>query len=203
MNFSGSFSCVVLGAWIGGSACVWGFVTYNFLGYEDLFARNPKLAARAEFDPADSEAKKTSLLWVHSSELNRVVFEYWNLAQMGLAAVALIALLLARLGVTVWLCVLLAGGLVIYGHFSLMPEIVALGRGLDFVPRSPPPEELGAFGAAHGKYLVVAGLTFALVLTAAALALRGRHGISLRRPRASPILSNGASGGPGRNPVTG
>ena len=173
MNFSALFSSMVLGVWIGGSACVWGFVTYNFSGYEDLFDRNPKLAARAEFDPTDSDAKKMSLLWVHSSELNRVVFHYWNFAQMGLSAVALIALYLAPLGAAVPLCVLVAGGLVAYGHFSLMPGIVTLGRQLDFVPRHPPPEELVAFGAAHAQYTVVAAITLALLLTASVLALLG------------------------------
>ena len=66
---------LVFGAWLGGSILVGLAAGYNFAGFEDLFERNPRLAERAGFEPDDPEAKKVSLLWVHSSELNRVLFD--------------------------------------------------------------------------------------------------------------------------------
>ncbi len=44
----------ILGAWLGGSLLAGAAVPYNFAGFADLFARNPRLAQAAGFDPADT-----------------------------------------------------------------------------------------------------------------------------------------------------
>jgi len=39
--------------------------------------------------------------------------------------------------------------------FYLTPQVVEIGRVLDFVSRDPPPPELGRFGALHAAYSVL------------------------------------------------
>jgi hypothetical protein len=166
----------VLGLWLGGSVAVGAAVSYNFAGVADLFERNPRLAERAGFDPADTAAKKASLLWVHSSELNRVYFQAWNRAQILLGALALV---LAVHGRARWLPVgLLAGavGLVLYSHLVVEPQVADLGRQLDFIPRDPPPPLMPAFQELHGTYFMVDSVRFLLVLLAAGVLLvRGKQ----------------------------
>lgn len=167
----------VLGVWLGGSVILGSIVAYNFSGVEDLFARNPRLAEQAGFSPDDADAKKTSLIWVHSSELNRVFFEIWNRTQLVLGALAV--------GLALWgrsrraPVLLLATGtlLVALTHWGIEPEIVALGRQLDFLPRTPPPAILETFQRYHGAYFLAESLRFGVVALAALLLIgRGMRG---------------------------
>lgn len=172
-----SLLILVLGLWIGGSVVVGAVVSYNLTGFADLFARNPALAQQAGFDPAAEAEKKESLLWVQSSELNRVFFERWNQTQLVLGALALALALVAGLHrLQLWLllgAMVLALGL----HLEVEPRVVELGRALDFVPRSPPPPELAAFQRMHGIYFAAESVRFALVLLCAAmLVFGGRRG---------------------------
>ena len=165
---------LVLGLWLGGSLVVGAVTSYNFAGFADLFERNPALAAQAGFDPADTEAKKTSLLWVHASELNRVFFDYWNRAQLVLGVLALVLALLSRSGRLVPALLFVAVILVALVRFGIEPQVVALGRELDFAPRIPPPPQVEPFQSLHGLYFSAELLRLALVaLAAALLVLRG------------------------------
>jgi len=163
----------LLGIWLGGSVLVGAAVAYNFAGFEDLFARNPKLAQQAGFLPQDTAAKKSSALWVHAAELNRVLFQAWNRTQLVLGALVLGLAITwrARRLATVLLALGLA--LVLFTHFGLEPQVVGIGRQLDFVPRTPPPPQLAAFQDAHRAYFIADTLRFCLVLAAAGLLLYG------------------------------
>jgi hypothetical protein len=165
---------LVLGLWLGGSLVVGAVTSYNFAGFADLFERNPALAAQAGFDPADMESRKTSLLWVHASELNRVFFDYWNRTQLVLGALALVLGLLSRSGRLVPALLFLALLLVALVHFGIEPQVVELGRQLDFAPRTPAPPQVGPFQRLHGLYFGAELLRLALVaLATAVLVLRG------------------------------
>lgn len=164
---------LVLGLWLGGSLVTGAVVSYNFAGFPDLFERNPALAAQAGFDPADLEAKKTSLLWVHASELNRVFFHAWNRAQLALGVLALALALLGRAGRLAIALLSLALVLLAWVHFGIEPQVVELGRQLDFLPRSPPPPQVEPFQRLHGLYFMAELARLALItLTAALLTLR-------------------------------
>jgi hypothetical protein len=165
---------LVLGLWLGGSLVVGAVTFYNFAGFADLFERNPALAAQAGFDPADKEAKKTSLLWVHASELNRVFFESWNRAQLILGVLAVALGLLSRSGRLVVALLSLALLLVALVHFGIEPQVVELGRELDFAPRTPPPPQVEPFQRLHGLYFSAELLRLALVALAAALLVLSR-----------------------------
>lgn len=166
---------LVLGLWLGGSLVTGAVVSYNFAGFADLFGRNPALADHAGFDPTDTESKKTSLLWVHASELNRVFFEAWNRAQLILGALAVILALLSRAGRLVVATLAFALALVAAVHFTIEPQVVELGRQLDFLPRTPPPPQVEPFQRLHGLYFTAELARLALVsLASALLVLRSR-----------------------------
>jgi hypothetical protein len=158
---------LVLGVWLGGSVILGAVVAYNFSGVDDLFARNPRLQEHAGFAPNDTDAKKSSLLWVHSSELNRVFFEVWNRTQLVLGGLAVLLAVLARVGRLP--IVLLATATAMVGLIQLVlePQIVELGRQLDFLPRHPPPPMLEDFQRHHGFYFAAESLRFGLVCLAA------------------------------------
>jgi hypothetical protein len=160
---------LVLGLWLGGSLVMGAVVSYNFAGFTDLFERNPALAERAGFDPADTEAKKTSLLWVHASELNRVFFHTWNRTQLVLGVLALALALLSRAGRLTTALLALAVALVAWVHLGIEPHVVDLGRQLDFLPRDPPPPQVAPFQRLHGFYFTAELARLALVTVAAAL----------------------------------
>lgn len=167
---------LVLGLWIGGSVVIGAVVSYNLTGFDELFTRNQALAERAGFDPAITAEKKVSLLWVHASELNRVFFERWGQTQLVLAALALALALVARVRRPP--AHLLVAALVLAAalHWIIAPQIVEIGRTLDFVPRSPPPPQWADFGRAHGIFFAVESLRFALVLIYATwLVVAGRR----------------------------
>jgi hypothetical protein len=175
------FLAFLLGLWIGGSVFLGAVVYYNFAGFDDLFMRNPVLAQHAGFDPADTAAKKSSLLWVHSAELNRVIFEHWNRVQIVLAALALALAVRWRAHWLPTSLLALALGLALLSHFGLEPQIIELGRQLDFVPRDPPPPLLAPFQQAHRNYFIAELARLGAVLLAATLLLWGGP----RPPRAA------------------
>ncbi|WP_295449072.1 hypothetical protein [uncultured Thiodictyon sp.] len=160
----------LLGVWLGGSVLMGAVAAYNFAGFAHLFERNPALAQHAGFDLKDADAKKASLLWVHSAELNRVLFHYWNRTQIVLGALVLVLALRARAS---WPAIALLGlglALVVYVHLGIEPQLVDLGRQLDFVSRTPPPPGLATFQQLHQYSVIADGVRLAL-LSAAALIL--------------------------------
>lgn len=160
---------LVLGLWLGGSVVIGAVVSYNFSGFTDLFERNPALAGRAGFDPADTEAKKTSLLWVYASELNRVFFHAWNRTQVALGMLALALALFSRAGRLTTALLTLALILVAWIHLGIEPQVVDLGRQLDFLPRTPAPPQVEPFQRLHGLYFGAELARFALTALAALL----------------------------------
>lgn len=91
-----------------------------------------------------------------SSELNRFYFRVWGGAEILFGAVLLGLALRSgpkdrndrvfAIGVGVML------GLSLIMAFFLTPQLVEIGRGLDFAAREPAPPELSRFGMLHGAY---------------------------------------------------
>lgn len=167
----------VLGIWLGGSVILGTIVGYNFSGIGDLFERNPKLEQHAGFAVDDVEAKKTSLLWVHSSELNRVYFEVWNRVQLLLGAFAVVLALWGKAARAPIILLVLATALVAFTLSVYEPKIVELGRQLDFLPRDPAPTILDDFQHVHRVYFLAESARFGAVCVATLLlivaAMRG------------------------------
>jgi len=177
---------VLLGIWLGGSLILGSVVAYNFAGLEDLLERNPKLAERAGFAIGDEAGKKESVLWVHASELNRVLFENWNRAQIVLGALAAGLAFRVRGGRLASVLLVSAVILVAFTHLFVEPQIVELGRQLDFAPRSPTPPELPTFRRSHGTYFVLELVRVLLVVAATVRLILG-PGPSIRGRGASRL----------------
>jgi hypothetical protein len=143
------WALVLLGAWMAGTICVSVVATQNFYTIDRLLAAraNPEFAAVV--DRLGATESRDFLRYL-SSELNRLYFQLWNVAQivMGGAVLWLIAgsAKQVRWGVLMMLAVVLL--MLVY----LTPSIVTLGRSLDFVPRDPAPPGMSRFWIFHAAY---------------------------------------------------
>ena len=127
--------------------------TLNFYTIDRLLASSPNAAFHAAVDKLGAPLGR-DLLWYLSSELNRLYFQYWNLAQ--LAVGILVLWLVVRLPVdkrALWGVVGMLA-VVLFLTAVLTPPIVSVGRSLDFVPRDPPPPGLRKFGLLHSAFTV-------------------------------------------------
>ena len=96
-----------------------------------------------------------NLLRYLASELNRLFFQLWNLAQFGIGGAVLWLLWgvprASRLkGVVIGML-----AVVVFLTVWVTPEILAVGRSLDFVSRDPEPPALGRFGILHATYTIL------------------------------------------------
>jgi len=166
------WALVVLGAWIAGSICMSVVATENFYTIDRLLASraNPTFAAAVDRLGA---AEARDLLRYLSSELNRLYFQLWNGAQIVLGALAL--WLIANPAKTAKWGVAAMLGIVALMLVYLTPQIVTLGRSLDFVPRDPAPPGLSRFWVLHAAYtsLEMLKLAIGLVVAISLIRLRG------------------------------
>jgi len=148
------WALVLVGAWIAGSICTSVVATENFYTIDRLLAASPN-ASFASAVQQLGQPQARDLLRYLSSELNRLYFQLWNVAQIGVG------------GLTLWL---IASGprseratsarRVVIGMLAIVvvmlayltPQIVSIGRSLDFVPRTPPPPSMQTFWILHAAY---------------------------------------------------
>jgi hypothetical protein len=154
---------VVLGAWIMGSIASSVVATENFYTIDRLLAGSTN-AQFANTVHALGQPQARDLLRYLSSELNRLYFQMWNVAQLPLGALALWLIASAR-GSRVdaraaWVVASMLAAVVVMLAW-LMPEIVSLGRSLDFVPRDPPPAGMQRFWMLHAAYTTLEMLKLA------------------------------------------
>lgn len=170
------WTLVVLGAWIAGSICSSVVATENFYTIDRLLAARANPAFAAAVDRLGSPQARDLLRYL-SSELNRLYFELWNIAQIILAV--LVAWLMrsapqeaaftrpVKRGVILMVVIVL----VMLGY--LTPAIVTLGRSLDFVPREPAPPGMSRFWVLHAAYTSLEMLKLVItLLVAASIAVR-------------------------------
>ena len=166
------WALVVIGAWLIGSICMSVIASENFYTVDHLLGASSN-AAFTELVQKLGQPAARELLRFLSSELNRLYFQMWNVAQ-------------AVLGVTMlWLVsgseeqdparvlrsdraatqarradpagpagkgVIVMLAIVVLMLAYLTPAIVSLGRELDFVPRDPAPPGMSRFWVLHAAY---------------------------------------------------
>ena len=143
-----------LGAWLTGTVFVSVVAAENFYTIDRLLSQSPN-ATFAAVTERLGPSETRDLLRYLSSELNRLYFQLWNVTQFAIGALVFWLLAgnqsatKARRGVAAMLI------LVVVMIVWLTPQIVSVGRSLDFVPRNPPPPALARFGVLHGGYLLV------------------------------------------------
>lgn len=139
-----------LGMWIGVSLFVAFAATRNFASVDSLLQAPPEPAAQVlKSLPPDSARR---LLRHLVGEENRSYFENWELAQFGLGL--LIAALLFIEPRTRKLAAFPCGMLllVVFLHFKVTPEVVWLGRQIEFLPAAAASAERREFASMHSIY---------------------------------------------------
>jgi len=140
-----------MGAWLCGTLITSVVATENFYTVDRLLTEstNPIFSSQVE---RLGRPQARELLRYLSSELNRLYFKLWNVAQLalGLMVLSLIAgnpaAAPARWAVAGML------GVIVLMLLWLTPDITSTGRALDFVPRDPPPPALSRFWILHAAY---------------------------------------------------
>jgi hypothetical protein len=150
-----------MAAWLSGTLIMVVVATENFYTIDRLLAESPN---RVFLETAASMQGPTAreLLRYLSSELNRLYFQYWNLAQLPLGVIAL-RMVRPLPGSTsaVWKIVtmlLIVMSLMVF----VTPPILSIGRSLDFVPRDPMPPQMRTFALLHTAYSVLTFINFVL-----------------------------------------
>ena len=134
----------LLGAWIAGSLFMILVATQNFRSVERLLASPAGAAAQIERMGHD-EAR--TFLRYQVSEQNRWYFETWEKIQLALG-LALLAVTFRQDRVSVTVATVMFT-LLLAQRFWITPEIVRIGRLIDFAPQAP---ERQTFWMFHNAY---------------------------------------------------
>lgn len=142
---------ILIGMWVGWTLFMWFAATRSFRTVDAILrSSNPQFAETARALTPD----QTRMLLRHSaSEINRTYFHVYGWAQVALGLVVLVLLWFQSPRDTFSLTV--AGvmlGLVLILTLFVTPQIVALGRSIDFAPRTPAPPVMPRFWMLHGAF---------------------------------------------------
>ncbi|HZS52513.1 MAG TPA: hypothetical protein VFA54_16720 [Bryobacterales bacterium] len=165
-------TALALGAWLAATLFMWLVATQNFHLVDRLLAAPSPDFARRIAGLASGEARL--LLRYQASEVNRWFFDRWGWTQLGLGVILSILVSRAafprKIRISIFLMLLIAAVLQIY----VVPEIVRLGRLLDFAVRTPPPPQEVFFWRLHAAYTALDMLKFLLGVYVAAGLLRDK-----------------------------
>src|SRR5262245_21291434 len=150
-----------MGLWLMGTVVMAVVATENFYAIYRLLAAQPnptfaEYVGKFGYDPV------FNLLYYYSSELNRLYFQYWNLAQLAIGILALWLVVRVRGADRAKWTIVAMLAIVLFLTALITPRIVSVGRALDFVPRVPPPDGLRTFGLLHAAYTVFDGIELIL-----------------------------------------
>jgi hypothetical protein len=160
-----------LAIWMTGTVFVAVVATQNFFTIDRLLAGSPNESFHVAVKTLDSVESPghpvaRDMLRYLSSELNRLYFQYWNLAQLIVGLLTLWFVTKIRAANRAKWCVVAMLGISLFVMAVLTPPIVNVGRALDFVPRESPPLEvvtrLRTFGLLHAAYTVSTFITLIL-----------------------------------------
>lgn len=147
----------ILGVWLGVTLFMWFAAGKSFLTVDQIL-RAPG-AQFAKIAQPLTPAATRELLRHLASEINRTFFSAYNWTQVALG-LALFFLLLRRTPRDAT-SLAIAGTMLLFVlilTFIVTPQIVTLGRSLDFVARTPPPPEMSRFRILHGAYTTLDAL---------------------------------------------
>ncbi len=151
--------CVAV--WLTGTFAVGVVATENFFTIDRLLDAKPNPAFAADVEKLGHDATRELLRYL-SSELNRLYFQYWNVAQLAVGIVALwFVIKLPAANRPKW-GILGMLAIALFLTALITPFIVSIGRSIDFVPRDPPPAGLRTFGLLHATYTVFDGIQLIL-----------------------------------------
>jgi len=169
------FACFLLGLWLGGGLFMDMVVTQNFRSVDRLLAK-PAPPAAQQLDKLGPDAARV-LLRHQVSEQNRWYFETWGVIETAIGATLLLILLFGstekNFSVLLALVMLL---IAILQRFALTPQMVVLGRIIDWIPVDQASAERSRFWMLHNAFVGLELLNWALGLfLTAKLLFRGRR----------------------------
>jgi hypothetical protein len=144
---------ILLGAWVMGSLVLFVVAPTNFRLIDELLAHSENASFRGLVERVGHDPARELLRYL-ASELNRKFFLLWNVAQLAIAVILVAVSRAVPASRRVRRTLLAALALVLL-LLALQPMITSLGRGLDFVPRDPPPPELARFQLLHVAYTLI------------------------------------------------
>jgi hypothetical protein len=157
-----------LGAWLCGSLFLIAVATRNFATADELL-RSPGPEPAKQIQKIGHEPARMLLRHLASLQ-NLGLFENWERAQLALGCMLLLALFLgveSRPSTLVFALIMIAA--VAVQHWLLTPQIIKLGRVIEFAPAGAPSTERAQFWNYHTAYsiteLVKFGLGFLLALS--------------------------------------
>jgi hypothetical protein len=142
---------LLLGAWLAGGLFMAWVAVHNQRSPQQLLKSNSKRVQEELYSIGPNRA--ASLFQFQVSELNRELFDRWELTQIALALALGITLLFStngnRLMMALWG---LMFALVLIQHLTITPMMIELGRGVDFAGIDEFIEERRAFRRSHASY---------------------------------------------------
>jgi hypothetical protein len=166
MNFR-CVACWLTGGWIAGSLFMIMVATENFRSVDRLLAAPAgasALAGRLGHDDA------RTFLRYQVSEQNRWFFEHWEWVQIALLLALLVVA--ATRGKSLWIPAAVMLALLAAQRFYITPEIIKIGRLLDFAPQA----SRQTFWVFHGAYSGIEVTKLALGFYLTVRLLFGRSG---------------------------
>ena len=178
----------VLGLWLAGMVMVAYVASLSLRTVGSVMAIPPHEASKW-IDVLGKDKVRTLLLH-GSSEVNRGLFEFWGNADLIICVFLLVAMVMNKSGKVM---IILTAVLLLLGTAStylLTPQMVAVGRQLDFRVVFPVPPEIVQFAALERMYFGVSLVRVLLVGTMVAMLLnRSSRSPRLRRSRLDEVDS--------------
>ena len=176
----------VLGLWLAGMGMVAYVAPLSLRTVESVMTVPPHEASKW-IDVLGKEKVRTLLLH-GSSEVNRSLFEFWGNVDLVVCGFLFVAVVMNKSGKVL---IILSGVLFLLGTasaFLLTPQMVAVGRQLDFRVVFPVPQELIQFTALQNMYFGVGLVRILTVGTMVGLLLhRSGQGARVRRSRLDEV----------------
>ena len=153
------WALVVMGMWVMGSICMSVVATENFYTIDRLLDTSANVEFHRNVQMLGHSPARDLLRYL-SSELNRLYFQMWNITQLVLGGLVLWLIARPPAGpephgpqrrLALWAVAAMLGVVVVMLAY-LTPQIVSLGRSLDFVPRNPAPPGMQKFWILHAAY---------------------------------------------------
>lgn len=147
----------ILGAWIMSTLCMWFAATRSFASVEKVL-KHPTPQFEETTKPLGQDALRVVLRYM-ASEINRSLFWGYGAVQIGLGV--LLVLLIWRqtphntVDLSIGVAMLI---IVVILTLVITPMLVHIGRGIDFLPRHPPPPNMARFWALHGSFTGLDGV---------------------------------------------
>ena len=156
-----SWAIFCMAVWLTGTVAMAVVATQNFYTIDRLLQARPNPVFAADIEKMGHDATRELLRYL-SSELNRLYFQYWNVASLAVGILSLwLAVKLPAAEKPKWGIVSMLG-IALFLTVLITPFILSVGRSIDFVPRDPPPPGLRTFGLLHATYTVFDGLELIL-----------------------------------------